>query len=143
MTSPYVWYSHKKVVAARARIAHNKAMLKYLKIEFKIRWRNHNVYPKQVLYTLIDEMRGYKVVIDNLYKSIPIPLYIVQDSYQYKGNLHFVTYWHCPKCYEELNNTNYIHCPWCGQALWRNDQLNDTLDRYENGIYDGVHRRLK
>ena len=140
----YLWLKHKNIEAAKRQIIELKNMYRCCESSFRAEW--HTKHDKHVRFRLREAVKGlrqYRNAIKALYKEIPIPLYIIQATDDTNG-LKFYTYIHCPTCYEELDSTEtkYTRCPWCGQALWWNDQFDETFDRYENGIYDGVHRRL-
>lgn len=145
MTSPYVWLREKDIDAAKLGIKNTKIALKFDIIQFRNYWYDRRRYKKDFLRGLINAMRAYNLIITNLYKEIPVPLHIEKDIGIVRDKLVFYTDIICPTCGKFYYNDDGmpIRCPDCGQSLWWNDQLNDTLDRYENGSFDGVHRRLK
>lgn len=144
MTSPYIWLRKKDIDTVKLGIKNTKMSLKFDVILFRHYWSDRHYYKKDFLKSLIKAMRAHKLIISSLYKEIPVPLRTEKDMNIIRGNFLFCTDLICPTCGKFYYNDDGmpIRCPDCGQALWWNDQLNDTLDRYENGIYDGIHRRL-
>lgn len=150
MTSPYIWLRKKDINAVKLGIKHTKMALKFDVIQFKNYWSDRRYYKKDFLRGLVSSIRAYKLIIASLYKEIPVPLHIEKEMQILHSTVNgsfpiSYTTIMCPTCgelyYDEDGEPN--HCLNCGQKLWWNDPIDDALVRYENGSFDGVHRRLK
>ena len=142
---PYSWtLKGKDLEAVKKQIVEAKNMYRNCNSRFKAEW--YTKHDKHVLNRLRDAVKGmrqYRNTIVQWYKEFPMPPYAMADFSYVRGEFIFWHMYFCPTCDCDFNEEEKPRrCPDCGQTLWWYDPLNDNLDRYENGVFDGVHRRL-